>query len=202
MPAQSRKLLYLPIIHTALDMGSLAANVRSRTVAAQGRAALRQKADVVHRMWERIESFAAGLPIAAGSTPVYQDGLPVCGHEREIVSELAAAGNCNHKLLLALEARGATLMGTESPELLVEEYQLATSAFAAGTAARGDRRQQQLRALLLEKRDAAIAARIASTLRPAETGILFIGLLHRVERHLPADIQVTFPLGRPEVSHR
>ena len=67
---------------------------------------------------------------------VYQDGLAVCGHEQKIVSELAGAGNRNHALLLKLQAQGATLMGTESPELLVEEYQLATVAFASGVSRR------------------------------------------------------------------
>ena len=99
-------------------------------LSALGRQGLTRNAVVVEKMWEEIESVVANLPVTPATVRVYQDGLPVCGHEQEIVSELAGAGNRNHGLLLKLQARGATLMGTESPELLVEEYQLATAAFA------------------------------------------------------------------------
>ena len=56
---------------------------------------------------------------------IYQDGLPVCGHEASIVKELAQAGNRNHILLINLMKKGAHLTETDSPELLVEEYKLA-----------------------------------------------------------------------------
>ena len=142
--ASGRKLVYIPIIHTLADMGTLGAAVRGMKLSALGRQGLSQNAAVVDKMWARIESVVAKLPVAPGSLRVYQDGLPVCRHEQEIVSELASAGNRNHGLLLKLQARGATLMGTESPELLVEEYQLAAAAFASGAAARTEVRQQHV----------------------------------------------------------
>ena len=154
------------------------------------------------RLWEEIESVAANLPATPGTVRVYQDGLPVCGHEREIVSELAAAGNRNHALLLKLQARGAILMGTESPELLVEEYRLATAAFAPGATIRTEIRQKQLRDTLLEKRDRYIADRIDGTLVAGESGILFMGMLHEVARYLDSDIDVVYPLGPPRVRQR
>jgi hypothetical protein len=132
-----------------------------------------------------------------GIVRVYQDGLPVCGREREIASELAGAGSRNHKLLLTLQARGAILMGTESPELLIEEYQLATAAFASGASVRTEVRQKQLRGTLLEKRDRYIAERINGTLLAGETGILFMGMLHEVTRFLDPDILVVHPLRAP-----
>jgi hypothetical protein len=153
-------------------------------------------------MWAQIESVVAKLPVTPGAMRVYQDGLPVCRHELEIVSELASAGNRNHGLLLKLQERGATLMGTESPELLVEEYQLAAAAFASGAAARTEVRQKQLRDALLEKRDRYIAARINGTLGAGESGILFMGMLHQVTRYLDSDIDVTYPLGPPRVRLR
>jgi hypothetical protein len=90
-------------------------------------------------------------------------------------------------------------MGTESPELLVEEYQLAAAAFASGAAARTEVRQKQLRDALLEKRDRYIAARINGTLGAGESGILFMGMLHQVVRYLDSDIDVIYPLGPPRV---
>jgi hypothetical protein len=197
-----RRLVYIPIIHTAADMGSLGASIRGRKLSTLGRQGLSQQASVVDKMWEKIESVAASLPLAQGTVRVYQDGLPVCGHEREIVSELAGAGSRNHRLLMDLEARGATLMGTESPDLLVEEYQLATAAFASGAARRPDMRQQQMRDTLLEKRDHFVADRINRTLGAGECGILFMGMLHEAAKYLDSDIDVVYPQGLPKVGQR
>jgi hypothetical protein len=197
-----RKLIYIPIIHTAADMGTLGASIRGKKLSTLGRQGLTHNAAVVEKMWEEIERVVARLPPTQGTVRLYQDGLPVCGHEREIVSELAGAGSRNHRLLLELEARGATLMGTESPELLVEEYQLATTAFAPGTAVRTNLRQQKLRDTLLEKRDRFVADRINKTLSAGESGILFLGLLHEAAKYLDPDIDVVYPLGLPRTGQR
>ena len=129
--------------------------------------------------------------------------LPVgclCGHEQQIVSQLAEKGSRNHRLLLRLQAKGALLMGTESGELLVEEYRMASAALAAGGAggpASREARRKALREALLDKRDRYIAARINATLAAAETGILFLGMLHAVNRRLDPDVRVVYPVGPP-----
>jgi hypothetical protein len=166
-------------------------------LSALGRRGLKRNAAVVDKMWEELERVVSHLPTPQGTVRVYQDGLPVCGHEREIVSELAGAGHRNHRLLLKLQAGGALLMGTESPELLVEEYQLATAAFASGAAARPELSQNRLRDMLLEKRDRYIGDRINRTLGAGESGILFLGALHEVTQYLDPDIEVIYPLGPP-----
>ena len=194
---RERKLVYLPIIHTAADMGTLGASIRGMKLSALGRQGLKRNTAVVEKMWEEIERVVAHLPVPPGTVRVYQDGLPVCGHERKIVAELAGAGNRNHRLLVELEARGATLMGTESPELLVEEYQLATAAFASGAKLKHDGRRQELRNSLLEKRDRFIARRINATLGAGESGILFLGMLHEAAVYLDSGIDVVYPLGLP-----
>ena len=198
----ARKLIYLPIIHTARDMGTLGAPIRGMKLSMLGRQGLKQNAAVADKRWEDLERVVSNMPVPPGTVRVYQDGLPVCGHEREIVSELALAGNRNHGLLLKLQARGAMLMGTESPELLVEEYQLATAAFASGAAARTELRQKQLRDMLLEKRDRYIGDRINRTLGAGESGILFMGMFHEVARYLDPDIAVVYPLGPPRARQR
>jgi hypothetical protein len=194
---RARKLVYLPIIHTAADMGTLGAPIRRMKLSTVGRQGLQQNAVVVDKMWEELERVVSNLPVPPGAVRVYQDGLPVCGHEQEIVSELAGAGHRNHQLLLKLQGRGAMLMGTESPALLVEEYQLATAAFASGAAAGKGLRQKQLRDMLLEKRDRYIGDRINRTLGAGESGILFLGMLHDVARYLDPDIEIMYPLGLP-----
>jgi hypothetical protein len=133
---------------------------------------------------------------------LYQDGLPDCGREAVIVKEVAAQGSKNHQLLLELMERGATLMGTEDPELLLQEYQLLQGAFGPGTSPEMDRarllQEERSRSLLVE-RDRYIAKRINSTLLSGEIGLLFFGLAHSVDRLLDADILVRnlLPALRP-----
>ena len=185
--------MYIPIIHTQADMGDLGASLQRIKASTFGRRRFIQSEELVDRMWQEIEQTVERLPIGAGMTRIYQDGLPVCAHEPRIISDLAEAGSRNYKLLLHLESRGAMLMGTENPDLLVEEYQLAVTGLNSGGA--GGKRQRELRsAALLEKRDRFIAARINSTLQPGETGILFLGMLHSVQPYLDSDIDILYPV--------
>jgi hypothetical protein len=178
-------------------MGALGEALERIKISTLGKNRLAKNAMRVDKMWQEIEQTVESLPIAPGKVRVYQDGLPVCDHERQIVSDLAQAGSRNHKLLLRLESRGAIVMGTESPDLLVEEYRLATTSLASLTAS-GARRHQQASAALLEKRDRDISRRIDTTLLNGETGILFLGMLHNVQAYLAPDIQVLYPVPRLE----
>lgn len=117
-----------------------------------------------------------------GHVKLYQDSLPVCGHEKELVRELAAQGSCNHQLLEGLVNEGATLVGTESPSLLLDEYKLLQSP----------ERTEKQEAALLEARDRFIAGQIDATLTDDENGILFIGALHKVDKFLPQRIKVAY----------
>ncbi len=195
----SRTLIYLPIIHTQADMGALKEPVVRATMEKLGRAGLSRHLAAIDKVWTEIEDFIDGLDLAFDRVRLYQDGLPVCGREAEIVTELAQAGNRNHQLLLRLMSRGAVLMGTESSDLLVQEYQLAKQSLtarsprAAGVAAQ----RRALSAALLQRRDQFMAQRLNDTLKPGETGILFLGMLHSLERYLPKDIKVIYPLHRP-----
>lgn len=195
----SRTLIYLPIIHTQADMGALQKSVAQATMAKLGRTALARKADAIDRVWTQIETAIDSLDLAFDRVRLYQDGLPICGREAEIVTELAQAGSRNHRLLLRLMAQGATLMGTESGDLLVKEYQAAKQSLAVrapravGVAALRQTRSDNL----LKHRDQFIAQRINDTLQPGETGILFLGMLHALEQYLQKDIRVIYPLHRP-----
>jgi hypothetical protein len=166
-------------------MGTLGSSVSRAKVSAFGQRRVEQAAAGVQKLWDRIETIVSKLA---------DNGLPVCGREREIVAELAEAGSRNHGLLLKLQARGAVLMGTESPELLVEEYQVALAKFAPGAAAGAGKHRDRLRHDLIDRRDRYVAERINSTLLPGETGILFMGMLHKIARWLDRGISVVYPL--------
>ena len=194
----SRTLIYLPIVHTQADMGALQESAVRAALEKLGRAGLSRKTAAIEKIWTEIEAAIDALVLPFNRVRLYQDGLPVCGREVEIVTELARAGSRNHQLLVRLMARGAVLMGTESGDLLVQEYQLARQSLttrpprAAGVAAS----RRALSQALLQRRDQFIAQRIHETLKSGETGILFLGMLHSLEQYLNPDVKVIYPLQR------
>jgi hypothetical protein len=99
-----------------------------------------------------------------------------------------------------LKEKGAAIMGTESSELLVEEYQLVKEDFASGkpqVATRGEPRRKALRDSLLKRRDQYIARRVNETLGAGETGLIFLGMLHSLGSWLDKDIRVVYPVHQP-----
>ena len=198
--AGTRVLIYVPIIHTQADMGALARSVRRVTVQKLGRQAWKRNVGVIGRMWAEIRRTVEAWDLPWEKVRLYQDGLPRCGREAEIVAELAQTKSPNHQLLLSLMKRGATLMGTESPDLLLEEYRLVQQVLAAKDpeeAARIEARHEARSRSLLGQRDQYIASRINESLRAAETGLLFLGMLHSLDSRLAKDIRVTYPIRRP-----
>jgi len=195
----SRTLIYLPIVHTQADMGAMKESVARANLEKMGRAGLARKTAAIDKMWTEIEAAIDALALSFDRVRLYQDGLPVCGREAEIVTELARAGSRNHQLLLRLMAQGAILMGTESGDLLVQEYQSARQSLttrpprAAGVAAAS----RAWRDALLKRRDQFMAQRLNDTLKDGETGILFLGMLHSLEQYLNPDVKVIYPHRRP-----
>ena len=189
--AASRRLIWIPIIHTQEDLGTLREAVRRLHERRAGRSQWRRTQKAIEAMWTKIEREIDGLDLDYTRVRLYQDGLACCGREEEIVRDLAGAGSRNHRLLLKLMARGARIMGTESPELLLEEYELSRQAIVSAGATSGmTPEQREAGERILKKRDAYIAGRIAETLLPGETGVAFLGLLHSLAGRLPHDIEV------------
>ena len=197
---RGRALIYIPIVHTQADMGALGESIQRWKVKRLGRKGWERNVNLVDQLWAQIEQAVERLVLPYERVRLYQDGLPVCGREVEIVTELAKAGSRNHQLILRLSEKGATIMGTESSELLVEEYQLVKGVFASGKpeiARRGEARQQALRDSLLRRRDQYIACRINDTLQRGATGLLFLGMLHCLGPWLEKDIRVVYPIHTP-----
>jgi hypothetical protein len=195
-PAFSRTLISIPIIHTPEDMGAFSQAIAQATLGKVGRPGLQRKLRAVAEAWQEIETAIRSLDLDYSKVRLYQDGLPVCGREPEIVATMAQAGSRNHLLLRELLSRGATLMGTESGDLLQEEYQLAQESLKSTTRASVLARRRVRGEDLLQRRDRFIGQRINETLQPGETGLLFLGMLHAVEQYLAPDIQVIYPLPR------
>jgi len=206
-----RKLIYFPIIHTHDDLGAFRESVRRATLRKIGIEGLKRKVKAIDLICTAIENVIDEFSLSYEMVRLYQDGLPVCGKEKEIVHELAESGSRNHRLLIRLMERGATLMGTESLELLLREYELLKHSHDSEDIIKNDRNRSPSRIAtrssiavpeersesLLKMRDQYIARRINSTLLKSETGILFLGMLHSVEEMLDGDIQVLYPIFKP-----
>ena len=177
-----RTLIVVPIVHSREDMGSLAPET------ARGLAeATRRGAAFWSAMRKRIES----LDLDWSGVNVYQDGLPDTLPElvEKIVSK---APGQNYGLLRWLAERGATVLGTEDPKLLVEEHTLlkAINDALGRTKARARAAYASRAPALLDERDDYVARRIDATLGEGQTGLLFIGAAHQVEKKLPRSIAV------------
>ena len=172
-----RSLIYVPVLHSSGDMGSLASLIpRPTDYGAQ-----------VGRYWDAVEADFRAMRRRWQEVRVYQDGLPVT--RPDIVARIVAdVDSPNYRLLRWLAGEGAIVVGTEDPILLQEEYELLKASVTDEAA----RQAYAARATgLLESRDRYIAARIDDTLPSAGTGVLFVGLQHEVTRLLPPDIAVT-----------
>jgi len=195
----SRRLIYVPIIHTMVDMGSKAEVLRQEYLRRFGVQHWERHRRVVEEIWDGIRARLLALDLPWERVRIYQDGLPVSGKELEIAQDVAARGSRNYQLVMELGRRGARLMGTESPELLTREYTHLKRIGEAPTDAEREQAQRQYAAEgteILKERDAFIARRIAETLREGEVGLLFLGMLHEVDRLLPEGIQVQFLIDR------
>ena len=217
-----RRLLIVPIVHSQTDLGSLTEAVNATKEVALGGARAAATRRTIQQFWDDLQLVLLSMELPCDRLLVYQDGLPVIENqalqiEKQIVSELARGGSPNHRIVMGLLERGAGLVGTESPALLLKEYEAIRKSLAAGFRAsehevqgssdelKSDSSQTELQASettppalsLLEQRDHFIAERIDKTLGEDQVGVLFIGLAHRVESILVDDIEVTYPVGRP-----
>jgi hypothetical protein len=194
-----KRLIYVPVIHTEADMGSVAEPLKREYIQRYGPKKWQEHINAIHSMWQGIRQRIFTLGLEYKRTKVYQDGLPVCDKELAIASDLAEAGNENYKIISELLQRGAKLLGTEDPELLLEEYSYIKDV------AKIDNLEEKERAIkeyekkardLLERRDQYIADRITKTLMEGEVGLLFIGMRHQVDEKLPQEIEVSYLIYR------
>lgn len=210
-----RRLLVLPIVHSRSDLGSLQTVANQAKVAALGERRAQAAAQSIDAFWSSLRECLLALQLDYSTVLIYQDGLPKVQNvtlqiEKQIVEELAKGGSPNHQLVKWMMDQGAILIGTESPDLLLQEYHAIRRSLAQGYRAEtntnvtkpgsddplseGDTTTEPT---LMQQRDRFIASRIDETLGNEQLGLLFIGMLHQVDRFLPDDIQVEYPVGRP-----
>ena len=186
-----RILIHIPIVHTSADLGALGIRIREQLIKTFGERWWQGNLGSVERVWDEIEAALNDLDLPYSRLRIYQDGLPVCGRELDIVKELAAGGSRNHRLLLELSRRGAEIIGTESGELLTEEYRRIKGLLETPSSpSQGRRDATASGAHLIEKRDRFIASRIDTTLHEDDIGMLLLGMLHAIAPLLAKDIKL------------
>jgi hypothetical protein len=187
-----RRLIYVPIVHTEADLGSLAEEIEERAKAVIGDADWQKHKEEVALYWQEIYDYWEGENIPG--LKIFQDGMPVDGTVGEnIVKSMANNGSMNYKIIERLIEKGAKLVQTEDAELLKEEY------FLTRDLTKSDLNSISLQALsrykshkdrLLKARDTYIARRINESLKDGETGVCFLGASHQIVARLSEDIEV------------
>ncbi len=207
-----RRLLIIPIVHNDADLGRLESSLANWKLNVFQDEQIRYGKQLVRRFWDELQSVIVRWNLHFPTTVVFQDALPKVAQSNahlliQIIGDLSKSGSLNYRLLQWFFDQGAKIVGTENPDLLIEEYKLVKQRFTqneehtidlktSSAQTTSDQIEQRLKELLVQ-RDRFIANRIEEELKPAETGILFIGMLHQVENWLPKDIEVEFPIGRP-----
>jgi len=189
-----RELVYIRIVHTAADMGSLSERLQEEIISRIGRNKWEENQSLIRKFWDELEKELFGLKLDLEHTKIYQDGLPAGGEMgMKIVHTAAKLGSQNYRLIEKLVENRAEIVATESPELLIEERKLLMEVYNSPTLEERKEAKQKYevrKKTLLQERDEYIASRINSSLKAGETGILFIGAEHNVIPGLAKDIEV------------
>jgi len=190
-----RQLIYAPIIHTAADLGSAAAEADRKGAALAGRRKWDRHKATIERFWEALARYFAG--VEAEGLKIYQDGLVADGAlGMKIVRDAVRKGSRNYQIIADLVARGAAIVRTEDIQIVkaeVDQIMRLTRATSPGRKMLAALGYKLRSGKLLSRRDEFIANTIADTLEEGETGALLMGAHHEVLRRLPGDIKDDTP---------
>lgn len=187
-----KKLIYVPIIHMSVDLGSIAKHVDKRGIAGFGEEFWKQHRETISDFWDSIVKYFTNLEVK--DFKIYQDGMVADAEVgQKIVEEGVKSGSKNYEIIDDLLKKGAILVKTEDFALVKEERDRIVKITQAKTTTQkliAYLKYKLAKNRLLEKRDNYIAKRIDETLSYGETGVLFIGAYHNIKPKLPRDIQI------------
>jgi len=187
-----RTLIYVPVIHTSADLGSMAKDISKRGIRDLGEEIWTKHRETVEGFWDTISDYFDSIDV--NGMKIYQDGM-VAEEEigKQIAADTAKAGSKNYQLILRLLERGAVLMKTEDFKLVKQEYDRLLAITQAKSITRkiiAFMKYKLIKTILLNRRDTFITKRIDQTLKADEKAILFIGAFHNVKKKLPKSISV------------
>jgi pheromone shutdown protein TraB len=187
-----RTLIYVPVIHTSADLGSIAKEVAKRGIRDLGQELWEKHRRTVEGFWNVVSDYFDSIDVKG--MKIYQDGM-VADDEvgKKIAEDTAKAGSKNYELILRLLQRGAILMKTEDFKLVKKEYDRLLAITQAKSITKkiiAFIKYKLVKTVLLNRRDNFITTRIDQTLKNGEKAILFIGAFHNIKKRLPLDIQI------------
>ena len=187
-----KALIYVPIIHTSADLGSLAKDLNRRGIADLGEELWKEHIKTVEGFWDVVSHYFDSIDVSG--MKIYQDGM-IAGGEvgQKIVEEGARSGSKNYELIARLLQRGAILFKTEDFKLVKRERDrllAITQAKSLHEKLIAFIKYKLVKNRLLNKRDKFIAGRVDETLNQDETGIIFIGAYHNIKDRLPKDVRI------------
>ena len=187
-----RTLLYVPVIHSSADLGSIAKAAEQRGVKGLGQELWDKHRATVDGFWDALLTYFDSIDVQG--MKIYQDGMVADGDVgKKLAEETAKAGSKNYQLILRLLERGAVLVQTEDFKLVKKEYDQLHAIAQAQSLSRkiiAFIRYKMVKTRLLYERDAFIADKIDQTLKNGETAILFIGAFHHTKKRLPGNIRI------------
>ena len=179
-----RTLIYVPVIHTSADLGSMAKDISKRGIRDLGEEIWTKHRKTVDGFWDTISEYFDSIDV--NGMKIYQDGM-VAEDEvgKQIAEDTAKAGSKNYQLILKLLDRGAVLVKTEDFKLVKKEYDRLHAIMQAESITQkiiAFIKYKVVKAILLNRRDTFIANRIEQTLKADEKAILFIGAFHNIKK--------------------
>lgn len=187
-----KSLLYIPVIHTSADLGTIAKDVAKRGSGDLGEDIWKEHIKTVNGFWDAISNYLDSID--AREVKIYQDGMMAEGEVgQKIVEEGVKSGSKNYQILSRLIQRGAVLVKTEDFGLVKKERDRILKIIQAKSITEklfSFIKYKLTKNMLLRKRDRFIAERIDNTLKHGEKGIIFIGAYHNVKSKLPKSIQL------------
>ena len=196
-----RRIIYVPIIHTSADFGSVASLIEKKIIDRYGEEKWERHKKAISDFWDSIYDYFRSLDVKGFK--IYQDGLVADGDlGMKIVKAAAEMGSKNYLLVYNLVEHGATIMKTEDIEIVKKErdfvVEMAQSKSFMGRLLCYTK-YRLYKGRLLKQRDEYIVKRIDETLKEGETGIVFLGAVHNVVFMLPKDIEVIEVKPKEEV---
>ena len=115
-----RELLFVPILHSPADLGSIAGIVASKGIGLIGPERWKKHLQTIDLFWGSFEDYFNESDVKA--LKIFQDGFVADGEMGEkIVNAAAAGGSRNYAIIKDLISKGGRIMKTEDPSLVKRE---------------------------------------------------------------------------------
>jgi hypothetical protein len=127
-----RKLLYIPVIHSGSDTGTIAGNISRKGTAELGDETWQSNISTVEKYWDVIASYCEQLKFEENGLKIYQDGMVADGEiASKIIEDNLKMGSRNYQIISMLMNRGAEIVKTEDFGLVKKELELYKSVSAS-----------------------------------------------------------------------